>query len=73
VDYLTDEQRSYGDKEPVELGADLQFGPLAVLLVEEVEKLRVEILKRHGRFAHLSLFERVVLKLRLKPKDCHTQ
>jgi hypothetical protein len=28
VDYLTDEQRSYGDKEPVELGADLQFGPL---------------------------------------------
>jgi hypothetical protein len=29
VDYLTDEQRSYGDKEPVELGADLQFGPLA--------------------------------------------
>jgi hypothetical protein len=30
VDYLTDEQRSYGDKEPVELGADLQFGPLAV-------------------------------------------
>jgi hypothetical protein len=29
VDYLTDEQRSYGDKEPLELGADLQFGPLA--------------------------------------------
>jgi hypothetical protein len=29
VDYLTDEQRSYGDKEPVELGADLQCGPLA--------------------------------------------
>jgi hypothetical protein len=28
---LTDEQRSYGDKEPVELGADLQFGPLAGL------------------------------------------
>jgi hypothetical protein len=28
VDYLTDEQRSYGDKEPLELGADLQFGPL---------------------------------------------
>ncbi len=28
VDYLTDEQRSYGDKEPVELGADLQFTPL---------------------------------------------
>jgi hypothetical protein len=28
VDYLTDEQRSYGGKEPVELGADLQFGPL---------------------------------------------
>jgi hypothetical protein len=31
VDYLTDEQRSYGDKEPVELGADLQFGPLGYL------------------------------------------
>jgi hypothetical protein len=30
VDYLTDEQRSYGDKEPVELGADLQFGPLGI-------------------------------------------
>jgi hypothetical protein len=29
VNYLTDEQRSYGDKEPVELGADLQCGPLA--------------------------------------------
>jgi hypothetical protein len=28
VDYLTDEQRSYGDKAPLELGADLQFGPL---------------------------------------------
>jgi hypothetical protein len=27
-DYLTDEQRSYADKEPLELGADLQFGPL---------------------------------------------
>jgi hypothetical protein len=32
VDYLTDKQRSYGDKEPVELGADLQFGPLASYL-----------------------------------------
>jgi hypothetical protein len=30
VDYLTDEQRSYGDKEPLELGADLQFGPLVL-------------------------------------------
>jgi hypothetical protein len=32
VDYLTDEQRSYGDKEPLELGADLQFGPLAIMV-----------------------------------------
>ncbi len=32
VDYLTDEQRSYGDKEPLELGADLQFGPLALII-----------------------------------------
>jgi hypothetical protein len=30
VDYLTDEQRSYGDKAPVELGADLQFGPIVL-------------------------------------------
>jgi hypothetical protein len=32
VDYLTDEQRSYADKKPVELEADLQFGPLAIIL-----------------------------------------
>jgi uncharacterized membrane protein len=32
VDYLTDEQRSYADKAPVELGSDLQFGPLGPAL-----------------------------------------
>lgn len=29
VDYSTDEQRSYGDKAPEELGVDLQFRPRA--------------------------------------------
>jgi hypothetical protein len=28
VDYLTDKQRSCGDKEPLGFGADLQFGTL---------------------------------------------
>jgi hypothetical protein len=40
VDYLTDEQRSYGDKEPLELGADLQSGLLvAQILASSINKL----------------------------------
>jgi hypothetical protein len=47
VDYLTDEQRSYRNKEPVELGADLQFGPLGAEKIigaeKEGKKIAVEV------------------------------
>jgi hypothetical protein len=46
VDYLTDEQCSYGDKEPVELGADLQFGPLATPISAKAEMGVIEGAKK---------------------------